>query len=267
MAWSKDVMAPTINWTYTSAPGSWRCTIQACLLFGDPAQTLKIPGTPPDRPTTPSGPSEAVIYEPLIFTTSTVDPAEDQVYYRWNWGDGTISEWDGPYDSGKVAEGSYTWEIIGEYEISVQAQDIFGVLSEWSNPHHITLRDNDPPIKPTINGPKVASANKQITYSFSSSDPQGHELWYYIDWGDGFIEDWIGPYDSGEEFELPHAWSSGEYTIKVKSKDIADYRSPQSSLKINVIKDRMHSYNVELPKFMALFGMFWEKMINQLLQR
>ena len=43
MAFSKDQMAPTINWDYENAPGSWRGVIQGCLLFGDPAQCLKPP--------------------------------------------------------------------------------------------------------------------------------------------------------------------------------------------------------------------------------
>jgi hypothetical protein len=46
MAWSKDAMAPTINWTHTGAPGSWRAIIQGCLLFGDPAQRIKPPKIP-----------------------------------------------------------------------------------------------------------------------------------------------------------------------------------------------------------------------------
>jgi len=46
MAWSKDTMAPTINWTSTGAPGSWRGTIESCLLFGDPAQRIKPPFQP-----------------------------------------------------------------------------------------------------------------------------------------------------------------------------------------------------------------------------
>jgi len=37
-AWSKDLMAPTINWRVT-----YRATIINCLLFGDPAQKLKPP--------------------------------------------------------------------------------------------------------------------------------------------------------------------------------------------------------------------------------
>jgi hypothetical protein len=45
-AFSKDAMAPMIDWTYTGAPGSWRGTIEACLLFGDPAQRIKPPIQP-----------------------------------------------------------------------------------------------------------------------------------------------------------------------------------------------------------------------------
>ena len=37
-AWSKDTLATTINWGYT-----WREVIQGCLLFGDPAQKLRLP--------------------------------------------------------------------------------------------------------------------------------------------------------------------------------------------------------------------------------
>jgi len=40
-AWSKDLMAPTINWD--SGTGTWRGTIQSCLLFADPAQLIKPP--------------------------------------------------------------------------------------------------------------------------------------------------------------------------------------------------------------------------------
>jgi hypothetical protein len=40
-AWSKDHLAPTINW---GSHGTWRGVIQGCLLFGDPAQSIKPPG-------------------------------------------------------------------------------------------------------------------------------------------------------------------------------------------------------------------------------
>jgi len=43
LARSKDIMAPTLNWSTSSAPGSWRGTIEDRLLFADPAQLLKPP--------------------------------------------------------------------------------------------------------------------------------------------------------------------------------------------------------------------------------
>ena len=46
---SKDSMASTINWTYSGGLGSWRGTIQSCLLFGDPAQIIKPPIQQPDH--------------------------------------------------------------------------------------------------------------------------------------------------------------------------------------------------------------------------
>ena len=41
-AWSKDLMAPTIDW---DSYGTWRGVIETCLLFGDPAQVLKPPAS------------------------------------------------------------------------------------------------------------------------------------------------------------------------------------------------------------------------------
>jgi len=56
------------------------------------------------------------------------------VFYRWNWGDGTFSEWMGPYDSGATCEASHTWNEIGDYEIRAQASDTYGGTSNWSEP-------------------------------------------------------------------------------------------------------------------------------------
>ena len=43
-AWTKNLMAPTINWDPSTE--TWRGIIQSCLLFGDPAQRIKSPFQP-----------------------------------------------------------------------------------------------------------------------------------------------------------------------------------------------------------------------------
>jgi hypothetical protein len=140
-AWSKDVMAPTIDWDYSS--GTWRGVIQCCLLFADPAQKLKTPRTndPPETPGQPSGPSGGPVGIEHTFSSSTTDPDDDQVFYKWDWGDGIISDWLGPYNSGELVSADHSWIEGGDYAIKVQARDLYGLKSEWSEqlPIHIGI--------------------------------------------------------------------------------------------------------------------------------
>ena len=133
MAWSKDAMAPTIDWTYSGAPGSWRAIIQGCLLFGDPAQRIKTMIIPPEKPEQPEGPTEGIVGVKYPFTTCTTDPEGEQVYYLWDWGDDTPTDWLGPFDSGEVAESFHSWNESGNYEIKVRAKDIHSDESGWSD--------------------------------------------------------------------------------------------------------------------------------------
>ncbi|EMR75371.1 hypothetical protein MBGDF03_00378 [Thermoplasmatales archaeon SCGC AB-540-F20] len=133
-AWSKDAMAPTVNWTYSSAPGSWRAVIQGCLLFGDPAQRLKTTNAVPEKPTQPDGPTEGITNIEYTFSSSTTDPEGDQIFYMFNWGDNTSSDWIGPYDSGVSGEASHAWTDPGDYEIKVKSKDVKGGSGDWSDP-------------------------------------------------------------------------------------------------------------------------------------
>ena len=128
-AWSKDMMAPTINWSYY---GSWRGVIEGCLLFGDPAQQVKAMAIPPETPQRPEGPTDGIVDVEYAFSTNTTDPDGDQVYYQWSWGDGTSSKWLGPFDSGDTVSASHRWAEEETYEVTVKAKDCYGAESGWS---------------------------------------------------------------------------------------------------------------------------------------
>lgn len=77
------------------------------------------------------------------------------------------------------------------------------------------------PDQPTINGPTFGKPNTNYTFTLVSSDPENEDVYYYIDWGDGTVEDWIGPYSSGEPIDFTHSWDTvGEYNIKARAKDV-----------------------------------------------
>jgi hypothetical protein len=89
---------------------------------------------PPQKPQQPKGPTEGTIGVNYTFSTNTTDPEGEQIYYEWNWGDNTSSEWLGPYDSGVTALAFHAWSQAGSYEIKVRAKDINNAESDWSDP-------------------------------------------------------------------------------------------------------------------------------------
>jgi len=88
---------------------------------------------------------------------------------------------------------------------------------------------NAAPNTPIINGPTKGKPGVSYNYTFMSSDPDGDNVFYYIDWGDGTNTSWIGPYLSGEIVTMSHSWmNEGTYPIKTKAKDIDDTESSWS---------------------------------------
>ena len=85
---------------------------------------------------------------------------------------------------------------------------------------------NEPPNKPTITGPRTGKTGVEYGFTFAATDPDGHNLKYYIDWGDDTFEEWIGPYASGEDVIVSHTWHKiGLKIIKAKVKDVVDAES------------------------------------------
>lgn len=50
------------------------------------------------------------------------------------------------------------------------------------------------------------------------NNPDGHNVFYYIDWGDGDTTGWLGPFLSNETISISHLWDEGIYSIKLKAK-------------------------------------------------
>jgi hypothetical protein len=229
-AWSKDMMAPMINWgDYQES----RSTIGCCLLFGDPAQQLKSP-TPSDapaKPTKPVGPTLGIWNVEYAYTSSTTDPNTDQIFYLFDWGDGQTSGWLGPFDSGVVGVGSHVWTELGTYDVKVKARDVWGAGSKWSDPLAVTITDNNIPTIPEVTGPAEGVPGDEYLYNFVSEDLDGHTVSYFIDWGDNTTSGWLGPYIQGTMIHLTHTWSeTGTYIVKAKAKDSMNAESDWGTL-------------------------------------
>ena len=205
-------------------------------------------------PTAPiiSGPEGGAVEEFYEYNFVSTDENLDDVYYFIDWGDGNIEEWVGPYASGEEATISHKWSEIGDYEIQAKTRDESENESRWSDPFDIII--SNPPDKPTINGPTSGNIGDIYTYFATTTDPDGEQVYYMFDWGDGLNTSWRGPYSSGETGQAKHAWTEkGSYSISVKAKDVNGAESEWSDpLEVTIPRDKATS-NV---LFWRLFAQF-----------
>ncbi|MCK4348791.1 MAG: hypothetical protein KAW47_09265, partial [Thermoplasmatales archaeon] len=106
---------------------------------------------------------------------------------------------------------------------------------------------NNAPNAPEITGPSEGIFGEEYNYNFTIEDPDGGELFLYVEWGDEQIEEWIGPYLSGDTIMLSHTWGEkGDYVITAKVKDVLDAEGPEGTLEISMPKNKAFNFNVNL---------------------
>lgn len=100
------------------------------------------------------------------------------------------------------------------------------------------------PSKPSITGPAKGKAGDKYEYIFNAKDSDNDDLFYFINWGDNQVEEWIGPYTSGENVKINHTWSKkGTYIIKAKVKDEFGAESGWGVLEIKMPKNKHFIFN------------------------
>jgi len=106
--------------------------------------------------------------------------------------------------------------------------------------------------------PEVSIDKGEITGMWDliirSTDPDGDDVFYYIDLGDGTFIYWIGPYGSGVNVTIEHVWPpiTKLYEGKAMGKDIYGAESPWTHFFIFIIGARA----IVNTRYHLLFGRF-----------
>ena len=146
------------------------------------------------------------------------------------------------------------YDLITNYDISIYEGSM--LVTPWNlNGNYVVftvLEDgvylykyNDPPNQPEINGPASGKPGTAYDYIFNAVDPNGDQVKYIIDWGDGKT-DTTDLNQSSEDVTVSHTWSKkGEYTIKVHAQD--EYGSDGLDATFSVTMPRTRAlYNFNL---------------------
>ncbi|PNX49997.1 MAG: hypothetical protein BV456_08170 [Thermoplasmata archaeon M8B2D] len=201
---------------------------------------------------------------------SLEDYKDESVFIRFRYATDTLGRGDGFYvDDITPVSNFKSIKTISDsiqsnsYEIYNLAKDIYyyrvkGFNNEYGWGDYSTLEKikvngaNNPPNKPIINGPLSGKIDTEYTYIFKATDPDGDKIQLYINWGDGNIDEWIGPYQSDEEVNISHIWTKqGKYTIKAKAKDDFGYESEWSESLIVTMPRLKQILNRPLFKFLG----------------
>jgi hypothetical protein len=124
----------------------------------------------------------------------------------------------------------------------------------WADAWLIKLTENEAPNQPTIDGQQSGRPCISYSYDVRASDPEGDEVYYWIEWGDGSAAiQWIGPYQSGQIITVSHTFSKkGTFIIKCQTKDVYGKESDWGTLSVTM----PYSYNIQLMQF-------WTKLLER----
>ncbi|MFE3845736.1 PKD domain-containing protein, partial [Thermoplasmatota archaeon] len=175
---------------------------------GDPEE----PPTENENPVAHASASDtnAFIGESINFDGSnSYDNDGNITSYSWNFGDGSSA-------SGKTASHSYSSN--GTYNVILTVTDNNG-SSDSDSITIVVSKANNPPSKPTINGPAIGFNDTSYGFTASSSDADGDNIQYIFNWGDGETTT-TGFIANGTSAHQTHSWASyGEFKISVKAYD------------------------------------------------
>ena len=124
---------------------------------------------------------ETILTLPISFSASAVDT--DLLQYRWNFGDGTSTDWSSsPYASHLYLEdGVYTAYMM------VREQSSIDQFMSWASAK-VVVRDplNDAPSQLSfVYYPTIPYAGESILFTGEAYDPEGDYLYFSWDFGDG----------------------------------------------------------------------------------
>jgi hypothetical protein len=101
-------------------------------------QTYGRMNSPPNMQTF-QGPTWGIMNVKYNFSTNVTDIDGDNIFCKWDWGDGNITAWSGPYSPGETVYANHSWSQKGPYDIKVKLKDEYGLEGNWSDPHTITI--------------------------------------------------------------------------------------------------------------------------------
>ena len=133
---------------------------------------------------------------------------------------------------------------------------LLGIVEDTTHDFILTSI-NHPPGAPTIDGPKNGRIGIEYEYTFNTTDDDGDDVIYFVDWGDDSPIEIVIPTpqnpDNGNEAKASHKWDKrGRYGIRARTEDAFGTLSPWSD-----------PYPVTMPRNRATYNSLFLRLSEQ----
>jgi len=180
------------------------------------------------------GPYQGNIMEDIEFD-STVTGGISPYEYLWDYGDGNTSSGD-PHPT-------HNYGNAGNYTVTLTVTDSEDETASDKTWTYI----NAPPNKPIITGKTNGKAGVEYEYEIYIEDPDGDDVDYYVDFGDGDFIRYMGYYFPSPLIDkFNKSWDSeGVYTVRARAMDKYGAQSDWGTLEVNMPKDKKTKENTD----------------------
>jgi hypothetical protein len=150
--------------------------------------------------------------------------------------------------------GLYVWNTTvvpdgTEYLVRVSATDEANNTGSDVSDNTFTINNNQnfPPLSPVVQGLSDGGNGIPFNFTATTTDPEGDQIYYLFDWGNGNDSGWLGPVNSSTPVTATYIWSDdGQYTVRVKAKDIYEGEGAWSVDHPMSIAEQVNFSNVKL---------------------
>lgn len=218
---------------------------------------------PPNAPTIPDPEDGAidVVVDPIL-SVYVSDPDGDSINVKFY--DASDNSYIGGDHVSNNSRAYHDWKNLRPlttYSWYAIADD--GEYTVQSDTWEFTtgIENNNPPTVPIINGPASGKPGNKYYYTFISTDPNDHDVYYEVDWGDGTF-DTSGPHQSNVLTHMDHTWDeSGNYTIRARAKDVYGEYSDWGTFEVSIPRNRILA-NTLLLGFLEKFLLLERLLLN-----